>query len=94
VKDRRATHYGHKIFLTTGRSGLILDCAITKGNPGDVTWAVPLVLRQERLFGLAPRQVSVDGAFASRDNLAELKTASLSRRHPARHLAAEARLWP
>lgn len=74
VKDRRATYYGHKIFLTTGRSGLILDCAIPKGNPGDVTWAVPLVRRQERLFGRTPRQVSMDGAFASRDNLAELKT--------------------
>ncbi|MEO6331951.1 MAG: transposase [Gemmatimonadaceae bacterium] len=28
VKDRRATYYGHKVFLTTGPSGLILDCAI------------------------------------------------------------------
>lgn len=51
VKDRRDTYYGHKIFLTTGRSGLILDCAIPKGNPGDVSWTVPLVRRQERLFG-------------------------------------------
>lgn len=73
VKDRRATHYGHKILLTTGRSGLILDCAIPKGNPGDVTWTVPLVRRHERLFGRAPRQVSMDGAFASTDNLAALK---------------------
>jgi len=48
VKDRRATYYGHKIFLTTGGSGLILDCAIPKGNPGDVTWAVSLVRRQQR----------------------------------------------
>ena len=73
VKDRRKTYYGHKIFLTTGRSGLILDCAIPKGNPGDVTWTVPLVRRQERLFGNVPRQVSMDGAFASQDNLADLK---------------------
>jgi IS5 family transposase len=73
VKDRRKTYYGHKIFLTTGRSGLILDCAIPKGNPGDVTWTVPLVRRQERLLGNVPRQVSMDGAFASKDNLADLK---------------------
>lgn len=73
VKDRRDTHYGHKIFLTTGRSGLILDCAIPKGNPGDVTWAVPLVRRQQRLFGRAPRQVSLDGAFASQGNLTDCK---------------------
>lgn len=73
VKDRRETYYGHKIFLTTGRSGLILDCAIPKGNPGDVTWAVTLVQRQRRLFGRAPRQASLDGGFASRDNLTDLK---------------------
>ena len=73
-KNRRATYYGHKIFLTTGRSGLILDCAIPKGNPGDVTWAVPLVRRHARRYGAAPQQTSMDGAFASRDNLADLKT--------------------
>lgn len=73
VKDRRATDYGHKIFLTTGRSGLILDCAIPKGNPGDVTWAVSLVRRQQRLFGRPPRQISLDGAFASQDNLTDCK---------------------
>lgn len=73
VKERRVTYYGHKVFLTTGRSGLILDCAIPQGNPGDVTWAVPLVRRQEHLFGSVPRQVSMDGAFASKDNLADLK---------------------
>lgn len=73
VKERRVTYYGHKVYLTTGRSGLILDCAIPQGNPGDVTWAVPLVQRHERLFGGVPRQVSMDGAFASKDNLADLK---------------------
>jgi transposase, IS5 family len=73
VKDRRDTYYGHKIFLTTGRSGLILDCAIPKGNPADSTWTVPLVRRQQRLFGRAPRQASFDGAFASQDNLADSK---------------------
>jgi transposase, IS5 family len=73
VKDRRDTYYGHKIYLTTGRSGLILDCAIPKGNPGDVTWTVPLVRRQVELYGCAPRQASFDGAFASTDNLADCK---------------------
>lgn len=73
VKERRETYYGHKIYLTTGRSGLILDCAIPKGNPGDVTWTVALVRRQQRLFGRVPAQAAFDGAFASRANLAALK---------------------
>lgn len=72
-KDRRETHYGHKIFLTTSASGLILDCAIPKGNPADSTWTVPLVRRQQALFGHAPRQVTFDGAFASTANLADCK---------------------
>ena len=73
MKDRRATYYGHKIFLTTGGSGLILDCAIPKGNPAEVTWTMPLVRRQHRLVGRPPRQATFDGAFASKDNLADVK---------------------
>jgi IS5 family transposase len=69
VKDRRDTYYGHKIFLNTGPSGLILDCAIPKGNPADSTWTVPLLRRHARLFGRAPEQASFDGAFASQANL-------------------------
>jgi IS5 family transposase len=73
VKDRRATYYGHKIFLTTGASGLILDCAIPKGNPGDVTWTLPLLRRHVHRFGRPPRQASFDGAFASQANLTDAK---------------------
>ncbi len=78
VKDRRETYYGHKIFLTGGTSGLILDCAITKGNPADSSWAVPMLKRQRSLYGRAPRQASFDGAFASKDNLAQAKALGVS----------------
>jgi IS5 family transposase len=73
VKDRRETYYGHKIFLPTGRPGLMLDCAIPKGNPADSTWTVPLLRRHTELFGPPPRQASFDGAFASTENLADAK---------------------
>lgn len=73
VKDRRETSYGHKVFLTGGASGLILDCAIVKANPADSTWAVPMLQRQRALYGQAPRQASFDGGFASKDNLAQAK---------------------
>ncbi len=78
VKDRRETYYGHKIFLTGGTSGLILDCAITKGNPADSSWAVPMLKRQRSLYGRAPRQASFDGGFASKDNLAQAKALGVS----------------
>jgi transposase, IS5 family len=73
VKDRRETYYGHKIILTGGASGLILDCAIPAGNPADSTWAVPMLRRHRTRFGRAPRQASFDGGFASKDNLAAAK---------------------
>ena len=73
VKDRRETYYGHKIFLTGGASGLILDCVIPKGNPADTTWTVPMLVRQNTLYGRPPRQASFDGGFASADNLAAAK---------------------
>jgi transposase, IS5 family len=61
VRDRPETYCGHKTFLTTGGSGLILDGAIPKGNSGDVSWTVPLMRRRWRLFGRARRQASFDG---------------------------------
>ena len=35
VKGGRDVDYGHKLNLTTGRSGLILDLVIEAGNPAD-----------------------------------------------------------
>jgi transposase, IS5 family len=34
VTDRRGTHYGHKLRLITGGSGLVLDCLVLDGTPG------------------------------------------------------------
>jgi IS5 family transposase len=74
VKDRRDTLYGHKVFLTGGASGLILDCTIEAGNPADTTLAIPMLQRQEALYGRVPRQAAMDGGFASKDNLQAAKT--------------------
>ena len=73
VKDRRETLFGHKIFLSSGTSGLILDCVIAQGNPADSEWSVPLVWRHLERYDEMPRQIAFDGGFASRDNLANLK---------------------
>ena len=73
VKDRRDTLYGHKVFVTGGASGLILDCTIKAGNPADTTLAIPMLQRQEALYGRVPRQAAMDGGFASKDNLKAAK---------------------
>ena len=73
-KDNRETTYGHKICLTGGASSLILDCRVLTGNPADSTLAVDAVKRQGDLFEQVPRQVALDGGFASKTNLADIKS--------------------
>ncbi len=68
-KGNRQTTYGHKVFLTGGESGLILDCVIERGNPADSSMFVPLMDRQKQIYGRFPRQVAADGGFASETNL-------------------------
>jgi transposase, IS5 family len=54
VQGRRDTQYGHKIFLSGGRSGLILDCVIARGNPADAAMFPDLLRRQEAIYGRLP----------------------------------------
>ena len=73
VKDRRDTHYGHKICLTGGASNLILDCVILKGNPADTELVEQMLDRQKQIYGRYPLKVALDGGFASKRNLAKAK---------------------
>lgn len=73
VKDRRDTQYGHKINLTGGASGLILDCVIEVGNPADSTRCLPMLRRQKEIYEEFPRQAALDGGYASKENLREAK---------------------
>lgn len=75
----RDTQFGHKLTLTAGASGLILDCVIEGGNPGDVTLAVRQIERQKDLYGVAPKQVAFDGGFTSRENLEKIKALGTER---------------
>jgi IS5 family transposase len=72
-KDRRETLYGHKVFLTGGASGLIVDCFVERGNPADSTKARKLAERAIKVLGRTPEQIVLDGGFSSRDNLQEMK---------------------
>ena len=73
VKDGRETLYGHKIYLTGGASGLVLDCLITGGNPADSTLSTAMLERQKEIYGRPPRQAALDGGFTSKQNLREAK---------------------
>jgi transposase, IS5 family len=68
-KDRRDTYYGHKLTLSGGESGLILDWVVESGNPADVTLMKRMLDRLKGIYGNYPEQVAVDGGFASEENL-------------------------
>lgn len=73
IKDRRETLYGHKVALTTGRSGLVIDFVVLSGNPADASLATVMVERQQTIYDRPPRQVTFDGAFGSKANLEAIK---------------------
>ena len=73
IKGSRDVDYGHKLNLTTGKSGLILDLVIEAGNPADRERLLPMLKRHIALYGKPPRQAAADGGYASRDNLAQAK---------------------
>jgi IS5 family transposase len=73
VKDRRETLYGHKVFLSVGESGIILDLLMERGNPADSTRAIPMLERHRALLGKAPEQVAFDAGFTSTANIASAR---------------------
>lgn len=73
VKGSRDIQYGHKINLSTGKSGLVLDVVIEEGNPADTDKCIPMLERHIDYYGQAPRQMAADGGYASINNLAAAK---------------------
>ena len=73
VKGGREVHYGHKLNLTTGKSGLILDIVVEAGNPADAERFLPMLERHIVRQGTPPRQTASDGGYASLDNLKQAK---------------------
>src|SRR6516225_4325006 len=78
VKGSRGTEYGHKLNLTTGRSGMILDLVIEAGNPADSDRLLPMLERHIAFYGRTPRQAAADGGFASQANLDKAKARGVS----------------
>ena len=69
VKGSRDIIFGHKINLTSGKSNLILDCYMERGNPADTKLYAPTLDRVIENYGTIPRDSAVDGGFASKANI-------------------------
>ena len=68
VKGKREVEFGHKINLTDGRSNLILDCQVLRGNPSDSHLFNPSIDRIEEFYGKVPKNITADGGYASKAN--------------------------
>ncbi len=77
VKGARQVQYGHKLNLGTGKTGMILDLVIERGNPTDAERFQPMLDRHIEHYGKAPRQSAADGGYVSADNLAYAKASGV-----------------
>ena len=73
-KGGRDVQYGHKINLSSGRTGLIYDVVVERGNPADQTRLLPMLERHKEIYGCLPRDIATDGGYATPQNLAAAKS--------------------
>ena len=69
VKGQRETLFGHKVNLAAGKSNLILECQVLKGNPSDKSLFQPTIDHVIQNYGIIPRDSTTDGGYASLVNL-------------------------
>jgi IS5 family transposase len=68
VKGQREVLFGHKINLAAGKSNLVLDCKMWRGNPADTTFFQPTIGDIIHNYATIPRDSSTDGGYASLEN--------------------------
>jgi transposase, IS5 family len=73
-KGGRQVQYGHKINLTSGRTGLIYDVVIEQGNPADQSRLLPMLKRHKKIYGHLPGDIAADGGYANKENLVAAKS--------------------
>jgi len=68
AKGKRKVVFGHKILLSGGKSNLILDCMIKRGNWSDAEYFGKGIDRLKEKYDIHPEEITTDGGFASKDN--------------------------
>jgi len=68
VKGSRDIKFGHKIDLCSGKSNLILNCQVLRGNPSDSKLFIPAVDSIVENYGKVSRDYATDGGYASLAN--------------------------
>lgn len=68
VKGQREVLFGHKVNLAAGKSNLVLDCQILRGNPSDKSLFQPTINNIIQNYEIIPRDSTTDGGYASLAN--------------------------
>lgn len=69
VKGQRDVVFGHKVNFASGKSNLIFDCILERGNPADSSYFQKTFDNLEVNFNITPRDAASDGGYASLGNL-------------------------
>ena len=67
-KSQSPTEFGHKVFFATGKTGLVTQYDVLRGNPGDNELLPNFLAKHKRLYLKAPKNLSGDRRFFSDDN--------------------------
>lgn len=73
AKGKREVEFGHKITITTGKTGLIFDLQIHDGNPADSTLVQGVYNNLTQKCKIAPKVMAFDGCYNSNNNVEFLK---------------------
>lgn len=65
IKGQRDIVFGHKVYMATGKSSLILQLTTLDGNPADSSLVEQSLKEHKRFYKSAPENVAFDGGFAS-----------------------------
>ena len=67
-KSSSPTEFGHKVNFVTGKSGLITQYQVLRGNPGDNELFADILKKHKKQYGTVPDEVSADRRYFSADN--------------------------
>jgi len=73
VKGSRDIKFGHKVDLCSGKSNLVLNCQVLRGNPSDSKLFAPAVDDIIENYGKVSRDYATDGGYASLANQSHAK---------------------
>lgn len=68
VKGARDIKFGHKVDFSSGKSNLILNCRVLRGNPSDSKLFAPAIDAIIGDYGKVPRDSTTHGGYASLAN--------------------------